>query len=95
MSAVLEADNDAERNKISHMVESSREVRAALAKPVLRPPLAPITASVERGYLRPGARSHAARPKKIPRRALDAIAQGAPTESPPRANPQVDLHKIY
>jgi hypothetical protein len=96
LSALLEADNDAERSKISHMIESSREIRAALAKPVLRRPLPPITASVERGHLRPGAGRHASRPKsKIPREALDAMAQGMWTASPRRTDPQFDLHKVY
>ena len=99
ISELLEPDKDEEQSKISHMIESSREIRDALARPVTGPaPLPAITASVEHGNLiaRASHHSHARRtPKKIPREALDAMAQGPQTTNPVQVNPQFNLHRIY
>ena len=101
VSALLEPNKDEEQTKMSHMIESSREIRAALAKPPPpRPPLQPITASVAHGtLLAKGRRSLPSSPQlsKLPVEAMNAMAQAheASSVSPVRANPQFDRHKVY
>jgi hypothetical protein len=107
ISAVLEPNKEEEQSRMSQMIENSREIRAALAKPPpQRPPLQPITAKLAHGKLRTAARpAPEAAPRRAPKRpreAMDAMAQGAPhmwqrqsTPSAVRANPQFEWHKVY
>jgi hypothetical protein len=100
VSAFLEPNKDEEQTKMSHMIESSREIRAALSKPQPpRPPLQPITASVAHGRLLAKGRHqpHAPQLSKLPPQAMDAFAQHTSHESPirVRANPEFDRHKVY
>jgi hypothetical protein len=101
ISAVLEPNKEEEQSRMSQMIENSREIRAALAKPPpRRPPLQPITATLAHGKLRTaaGSKPPSQRTPKLPREGLDAMAQGAPhmwQNTPVRANPQFELHKVY
>jgi hypothetical protein len=99
VSALLEPNKDEEQTRMSHMIESSREIRAALAKPQsLRPPLQPITASVAHGTLLGKGRRSPIHPlSKLPPEAMDAMAQApdTPRASPVRLNPEFDRHKVY
>jgi hypothetical protein len=99
VSALLEPNKDEEQTKMSHMIESSREIRAALAKPQpQRPPLQPITASIAHGaLLAKGRHSPSHQLSKLPPEAMDAMAhaQDTPRVSPVRANPEFDRHKVY
>jgi hypothetical protein len=98
-SAWLEPNKDEEQTKMSHMIESAREISAALARPQPpRPPLQPITASVAHGaLLGKGRRAPSHQLSKFPPEAMDAMAhaQDTPRVSPVRANPEFDRHKVY
>ena len=89
-----------ERTRISINVESARAIRAALAKPIVRPePLPPITATLAN----PGPRTataererkpvKAAKRPKLSNEALNAMAMDVP--QPARANLEFDRHKVY
>jgi hypothetical protein len=99
--ALLEPNKEEEQTKMSQMIESSREIRAALAKPQPpRPPLQPVTASVAHGtLLAKGRRSHPHHGPKLSPQAMDAMAQAQAPEmprfTPVRANPVFDRHKVY
>jgi hypothetical protein len=101
ISALLEPNKEEEQTKMSQMIESSREIRAALAKPPPpRPPLQPVTASVAHGtLLAKGRRSHPHQVSKLPPEAMDAMARvqepAMPRISPVSINPTFDRHKVY
>jgi hypothetical protein len=88
VAAALHAlDTTTTPTRLSSQIESAREVRAALARPIPPPPkLPPITAKLAYGYLKPGGKDHmmavaSAAPKrvpKIPNEALDAMAMQPP-----------------
>jgi hypothetical protein len=78
---------------LSLAVESAREIRAALAKPIPPPPpLQPITAQLAYGHLKSG-RSMVVKAPKLPRAALDAMASADTGRAAPL--PPVELHRVY
>lgn len=96
-SAFDGVDEPAAPTRLSVAVANAREIRAALDRPI--PPLAPlppITARLARGDMKPS--QHAARPLRMPKAALDAMASAdIPSAQPaPRASlPRVELHRVY
>lgn len=101
--SVFSQDDEPEApTRLSVAVESAREIRAALERPIAGPPpLQPITAQVAHGHFKPGrhaASGAASRPPKLPKAALDAMASAEPPSAPPRplvSLPRVELHRIY
>jgi hypothetical protein len=103
ISVFSQDDDDPDApTRLSIAVESAREIRAALERPIAGPsPLPPITAQVAHGHFKPGrhaASGAASRPLKLPKAALDAMASAEPPSapSPSRSSlPRVELHRIY
>jgi hypothetical protein len=102
-SAGTSADRSRERTQLDLQVESSREIRRALAAPMTIPPLPPITARPARD-LREIAAAHEKRPArpKLSRAAMDAMAMGqsamdqsGASESSVQNYPVPDRHKVY
>jgi hypothetical protein len=104
-SAGTSASGPREKTLLDLQVESSREIRRALATPVTYPPLPPITARPRRD-LREIAAAHEKRPAhpKLSPAALNAMAmdqsginQSAMNQSDMNAQnyPVFDRHKIY
>ena len=102
-ATLLDTEKDAGPTRLQLAVESSREIRTALATPLPpREPLQPITAKLARGHLVPGYRAvHAARAPaagdkvhKLPKAALNAMASAKP-EKPAPAPTTVDIHRVY
>jgi hypothetical protein len=95
MASLIELDEPEPPTRLSIAIENAREIRAALAKPVLGPdPLPPVTAKLAHGQLKSGraaARPHAL---KLPQEAMDAMASAGHAAVRP-APPRVELHKVY
>ena len=89
-----------QETRLSQALINSREIKAALAKPIPRPePLPPITAKLTYGHLRPGGSGATAQNferLKLPKAALEANAM---VDQPNhlRANSAIitDLHRVY
>jgi hypothetical protein len=89
-----------QETRLSQALINSREIKAALAKPIPRPePLPPITAKLMYGHLRPGGSGATAQNferVKLPKAALEANAM---VDQPNylRANSATitDLHRVY
>jgi len=101
IASVFDAEDEPQApTRLSIAVESAREIRAALERPIPPPPpLPPITAQVAHGQFKPG-NKHANRPPRLPKAALDAMASAEPPAfaqpAAPRAQlPRVELHRIY
>ena len=79
--------------RLSLAVESAREIRAALARPIPPPaPLQPITAQVAYGHLKSG-KSPVAKVPRLNPAALDAMASAdVGTQAP---IPRAELHRVY
>jgi hypothetical protein len=98
--------DSAEPARLAINVATSREIRAALAKPIPRlEKLPPITAKVAYGHLKPGGKGQPAiataqqLKKKISKAALNAMAMDISDKaaSVPQQAPFVrpELHKVY
>ena len=104
-ATLFDTEKDAGPTRLQLAVESSREIRTALATPLPpQQPLHPITAKLARGHLVPGYRAaHAARTPaagekvhKLPKAALHAMASAKPERpAPVPAPPPVDIHQVY
>ena len=85
--------------RLSQAMINSREIRAALAKPIPRPePLPPITAKLAYGHLRPGGSGVTAQhfeKLKLPKAALDSQAMDRPDQFRSSSAVIPDLHKVY
>lgn len=89
-----------QETRLSQALTNSREIKAALAKPISRPePLAPITAKLAYGHLRPGGSgtsAHHAEKLRLPKAALEAKAM-VDGSNHFRASSAVvpELHRVY
>jgi hypothetical protein len=97
-SAGTSANTSREKTLLDLQVQSSREIRRALATPVTIPPLPPITARPARD-LREIAAVHEKRPArpKLSAAALNAMAmdQSGASASSAQNYPVYDRHKVY
>ena len=99
-AAELDPQEDVQENRISRVVANAREIQASLAKPIPGPaPLAPITAKIAYGHLKPGAQGSQAtayQKPKIPKAALDAMAMDRSSmKQQAFSAPPPELHKVY
>ena len=99
-SADSDPQEDSQETRISRVVANAREIQAALANPIPGPaPLAPITAKLAYGHLKPGAQGSQTtehRKPKIPKAALDAMAMDRSSiKRQAFSAPPPELHKVY
>jgi hypothetical protein len=93
-SAAVSQSSDTDRTLLQAQVETSREIRRALATPIVIPPLAPISAHL-RKVAAASVRNRPAPVLALSQQALSSMAMAQAAEPPPAAEPEARPQPRY